>query len=542
MKVLIVVPIPKDKDYKMEELGPCYVAAYARKQGYTVELMTIINEESNYDKIEILNPDLVGITVYNQTAPLVHRFIVGLKARFPHVTVSLGGCFPSIHYNELMRDWPDVDYIIKGEGEIAFYKLLQYLESKLDSVTEVPNLVYRVKDEIRSSQENIFVDDLDVLPFPARDLLIDSDLNVASIFTSRGCTRNCSFCLSHVYWKKWRGVSPKRVVDEIENIIEETGLHRFLIHDNSFEDPGFSRERMIAIAQEIINRKVNITYWTFFRAESYKNMDSELVKILRKSGLASVEIGIETGNEEDLKLYGKTASMEDNKNCLKFLRENKIYPYIGFMNFNPYSALERLRENCKFLREYKYASNVERFITFTELYEGTKLIQKVRQDGLLREDSTYEKNKYHYVNPEIGKMHDFLTDYFNYERGMTENLSKLALISTYSRFFSSDIANIETHFLNNGKLDEYEIVQEYDEKYESILDGINDYIADWFDELLDILEVEWNDEKAMDVTNKYFVNDYIIAVSGQLHELYMKLYFKLVRKNKNYIRLFRRVK
>lgn len=542
MKVLIIVPIPKDKDYKMEELGPCYVASYAREQGYKVDLMTINNEELNYDKIEELNPDLVGITVYNQTAPLVHRFIIGLKEKLPKVIVSLGGCFPSIHCNELMRDWPDVDYIIKGEGEIAFYKMLQYLENKLESITEVPNLVYRDGDEVKSSQENVFVDDLDVLPFPARDLLIESDLNVASIFTSRGCTRNCSFCLSHFYWKKWRGVSPKRVVDEIESIIAETGIHRFLIHDNSFEDPGFDRERMIAIAQEIINRKVDITYWTFFRAESYKKMDPELIAILRKSGLASVEIGIETGNEEDLKLYGKTASMEDNKNCLKFLRENNIYPYIGFMNFNPYSTPERLRENCKFLREYKYASNVERFITFMELYEGTRIIQKVRQDGLLREDSTYEKITYRYVNPEIEKMHDFLANYFSYERGMTENLGKLALITNYSRFFASDIANIGTHFLNNGDTEEYRIVQEFDEKYEHILDGINDYNADWFDELLDILEDKWDDEKAMEVTNKYFASDYIDNVSVQLKELYMKLYFKLVRKNKNYVRLFRRVK
>ena len=82
-------------------------------------------------------------------------------------------------------------------------------------VEDVRGLIYRKGDTIISNKDQDLIKDLDMLPPPARDLLVDNNIRFAQVLTSRGCTRNCSFCCSNGYWKKWRGRDIKKVIDEV---------------------------------------------------------------------------------------------------------------------------------------------------------------------------------------------------------------------------------------------------------------------------------------------------------------------------------------
>jgi anaerobic magnesium-protoporphyrin IX monomethyl ester cyclase len=161
--------------------------------------------------------------------------------------------------------------------------------------------------------------------------LYSNKIKTASIFTSRGCTRNCSFCLSRDFWKKWRGRNPELVAAEINEIVEKTNIRRFIFQDNSFEDPGFDKERMKNIAHFIKQLPKKITFYTMMRAEAYKVLDTETIEDLKEAGWASVLLGIEAGNDADLKLFNKTATLDDNYKSIRYFRNNGIRPYIGFM-------------------------------------------------------------------------------------------------------------------------------------------------------------------------------------------------------------------
>ena len=96
-------------------------------------------------------------------------------------------------------------------------------------------------------------------------------------------------------------MSPKLFVDEIEIIVKKYGIKIFNFIDCSFEDPGTNYERMASIANEIKARELDIQYFVFVRAEFHRNASDELMKLLVSSGLSSVMIGVETGNEFDQK-------------------------------------------------------------------------------------------------------------------------------------------------------------------------------------------------------------------------------------------------
>src|SRR5699024_11016396 len=207
----------------------------------------------------------------------------------------------------------------------------------------------------------------------------------------------------------WRGCSPQYIVGEVKQLVEEHGINRFWFIDNSFEDhaPG-DKDRMINIAQGIIDSKVNISYETYFRAEVYKRFTPESIEIMRQSGLVGTIIGIESGNKEDLLLYRKRASVEDNYKVIEFFRNNGIAVDIGFINFNPYSTFEKLRKNAEYLYKTKYGSALYYFVERCGITSFSDILQQVKSDGLLLDSHESSPYAYRYECDSVGKLSDFL--------------------------------------------------------------------------------------------------------------------------------------
>lgn len=148
-------------------------------------------------------------------------------------------------------------------------------------------------------------------------------------------------------------VSPKSVVDEIEMLVKKYDFHTYDFVDSTFEDPGRKGKiRIETIAREIINRKLDIFYNCCFRAENWSEKDNDLLKLLVDSGLEKVNIGFESGNERGLKILNKRATIEDNWRTIETLRNFPfIYITFGFIMLHPYSTLQDIHDNAKFLHD-----------------------------------------------------------------------------------------------------------------------------------------------------------------------------------------------
>lgn len=147
--------------------------------------------------------------------------------------------------------------------------------------------------------------------------------------------------------------------------------------------------------------------------------DKALLKLMKDAGFNSVCVGIESGNEEDLKLYGKRATVDENHLTLKLLREAEIYcEDYGFIMFNPYSTLASIKKNYEFL-VYENSCEVFHFINNVNLYKGTSLFDRSKLDNLLIKSDRwymYEINKYTMIDNDVRDIFAFIKNKFNNEK------------------------------------------------------------------------------------------------------------------------------
>lgn len=347
VKILLLTIVLKNMFQIFEDIGICYLASYLRREGHDVLLLEKDEEDIDFDSIFDFKPEFIGVSIYDVSKDAVFRTIEKIKSKMPEVVICLGGYTPTFNGVKLMQENKNVDYVIKGEGEKVYTQFIQKVLSN-EKLNDVEGLIYRDEGQIINNPPQSKLLDINTLPWPARDLLFQNQLNTAVMSTSRGCLGECTFCVSKSFWKKWRGRSVPDVVDEIEYIIDKYKKKNFFFADCSFEDPGPPYNRLKEFTDTVIRRHLDISYIAYFRAEFHRFADHELMQALKKSGLCGALIGIESADNHDLILYNKIATSEDNIKIIRLFESYNINPTIGFMMFNPYSTFESLHNNIEY--------------------------------------------------------------------------------------------------------------------------------------------------------------------------------------------------
>jgi anaerobic magnesium-protoporphyrin IX monomethyl ester cyclase len=505
MRVALVAVYNYMMNENREEIGICSISAFLREYGYEVLLMSGNEERINFSRIIDFKPELIGFSVYNISKDSVYRTAKRIRKELPGALICVGGCLPTYHAVEMMEESEFIDFAIRGEGEMVLLDLLRHLEGRKD-LSAVKGLIFRDGRNIMVNERQDAIEDLDSLPIASRDLLVDNKMRYADIFTSRGCTRNCNFCCSPSYWykdgPKWRGRDVRKVIDEIEHIVQNYGVRYFSFSDNSFEDPGINCKRVQEIAEAILKRNLNICYFINLRADFHRKASDELVKLLRQSGLFSIYVGIEASNDEDLKVYNKFATVEDNEKIVELFRRHDIHVDIGFINFNPYSTFVGLRKNIEYLEKYRFAScftHVSRY----RMYKGSSLYQRIKDEGLLKEGKYDDEYAYRYTDERLEKLANFLDKYIFTENAQSAKFyfyshDFLILTSFYRRLFSTP-----------GHQKAYEIILKHESKLKQILSEINSRNVKSFRELLDLAESGWDEKLAYETMRRFMNSEYI---------------------------------
>lgn len=412
MKIGLVAILGGDLVRSAEHVGLGLIAAFLRNKGYHVTIIEIRNGETETEYRELFAEafDLIGFTTTCITLGYVLNAAETVKKKRGQVKIVLGGHMATFSGEEILQHFPQVDYIIAGEGEITFYELAKALAGR-SSLRHVKGLMYRENGQVFKNPGRELIEDLDDLPFAARDQFLQKPKSTQylRISTSRGCYGGCAFCSSFVGRKqagpRWRGRTPKNVVDEIEMLVRTYRFHTFDFVDSTFEDPGEEgKQRIAGIARELIKRDLNIYYNCCFRAENWKETDRELLSLLVDSGLEKVNIGFESGNDRGLEILNKRARMADNRKALQVLRDfPDIYVTFGFIMLHPYSTKEDLKDNAGFLYATGIGQVIRHYFWQLEVYPGTLMEQKLVRDQLLTKEYNLTDGMYEYrfQNPEV---------------------------------------------------------------------------------------------------------------------------------------------
>ncbi|MEK4853060.1 radical SAM protein [Paenibacillus sp. FSL H7-0756] len=522
MKVLMMFIYNDEMSGTMEEIGLSLLAAVLRQDGHEVRLMMNHERELDMGKIQE-TPDLIGFTVYEVSKDSVYRSIAKAREIWPSAVICVGGVLATSDGKQMLKENDAISYAISGEGEETLKELVQHLE-RGESAAGIQGVIYRDGDIVVENEPRPLIQDLDEIPFAARDILVEKKMKIATISGSRGCLARCNYCATQLFWSKWRGRSVGNVVDELEMIVNRYQVRAFNFIDSSFEDPYNSLKRLTALAEEIVRRKLSIAYFADFRAEFQRKTSPEVMDLLKESGLTGACIGIESANDQDLVFYNKIARADDNRKIMDLFNGYGIWISPGFINFNPKTTIEGLHNNLEFLHQYGYDI---KFFSKLAIFSGTVIYNQLSAEGLLTPGDK-SNNQYRFVDPSVGRFSEFM-QYFAGEVNRI-NGRIMSNLDFYLDYFHLILGYYRRLFEIRQDAAGLDFFAQYIQEYGAVKQLFNQSFYQWTSMLLKLAQDEVRLNGMRDWTLSRITPQLFADTLADFERLRLKLYQYLMRK------------
>lgn len=375
-------------------LGLGYLSAVLRENGYTVVVGDI---ESDPDELVALaraiNPMIIGLSLIFQYFILNYAELVArLRQSGLDAHITMGGHFASLSWSETLRLVPDLDSVVRFEGEETLVALADRIGSG-EEWRDLDGIACRKHGEAVSNPLHHLLPDLDALPYPDRNYepQIIVGHRMFPLVASRGCARTCSFCSIHTFYRTAPGKvvrlrRPDLVADEMLHLHRDRGATLFLFQDDDF--PIFGpvwRKWTYRFLDELHARKLpgRILWKINCRADA---VESELLAAMREAGLYLVYMGLESGSDEGLVTLNKKVTVAQNLRAVAMLKSLGLCYEFGFMLLDPSSTFQSVEENLRFLETITAdGSNAAVFCRMLP-YDGTPIKDQLAREGRLRGD------------------------------------------------------------------------------------------------------------------------------------------------------------
>ncbi len=261
--------------------------------------------------------DVIGISTSCMALPLVVATLKRLKVQRPELVTVLGGIGAAGVGEQIVSQFPWIDYVCRGEGEKALRELLDRLEAGTDTST-LDGFVCRSEGKPRVNPIPQRIMDLDRIEVHAWDYLDLTRYSVINVATARGCPFPCTFCDVAPYWQRCYTVrSVGAVVNEIRAIQERlSGPATFVFVDDTLT---IDRRRVEVLCQELGTLPHDVQWACYARADT---LDEDLLKLMAKCGCRKVYLGLESGSDHVLHETRKGFDAETGRRTALVAREH----------------------------------------------------------------------------------------------------------------------------------------------------------------------------------------------------------------------------
>ena len=403
-KILFVEP-PRNSWFIMGQYLPpptglLVLAAHVRKQipDIEVEVLDCQAERRNWEglrkAIEASAPSIVASSGFTANAYTCARTGEIAKNLDEKIVTLVGGSHFSFMAEESLTAYPEIDYIVRGEGEVTLVDLIKTLR-RGESAQGVDGVSYRAGGKVVHNRDRPLIANLDSLPYPAYDLVEDNmkryhfammagrNTRYMILEGSRGCVHRCSFCTQ---WRYWQGVcrqkSAKRMADEIEYLNETYGGVLLWFTDDNF---GYG-ERARRLWEELRHRACRENYMLFIQARTDDvAANPDMVSKLRDVGNRWVMMGVESQSEERLKEFEKDITPSDAYKAVKILNDNDVFSQAMFVTGSRKDTLESLEAQRRFSLDL--GADVSIYTVLTP-FPGTPFFEMAKNNGWI-EDFNY---------------------------------------------------------------------------------------------------------------------------------------------------------
>ena len=382
-------------------------------------------------------PSLVGITAMTPKIASALKVADLCKEYNPDMPVVMGGAHPTVSPEQSIS-YDAIDFIVRGEGEKSFLQLVKAIDarqeprtptgegdlSQINGISYLPvparqtvreNFAKQSRPRSEESRNGIpseesggeiihnlpseFIKDLDSVPFPARDLLMNiqnyTSEDMGCILTSRGCPFKCTYCY-HPWKGKLHFRSIDNVVEEIKQVMKDYGTRQFAIKDDTFT---VKRSHVMEFCERLIKEKIDINWDCTTRVD---RIDEELLKLMIKAGCNVIKVGVETGSQRILDETKKGITFEQVREAARLFNKHGIFWSAYFMIGLPMETEEDIIKTYEFMKEINpfYAG-----LGVYEAFKQTELFDVGVEMGLLYPEVEIEHfyrtrpKDYYFIDP-----------------------------------------------------------------------------------------------------------------------------------------------
>ena len=309
-----------------------------------------------------------------------------LKEELGDVFIVLVGPHPTYFHKEILTENKFVDAIARGEFDLTVRDLMLALDDgrKLEGVKGIS---YRDSNSVHVNESRPLIENLDLLPFPARHIVkskyyreaVFTGKNCTTMVSSRGCPYQCVYCLwpRIMYGHKYRCRSHENVVAEVEDVVGNFNVDEIYFDDDCLT---LNKQRLMKICKEIIERGIDVKWMCQSRAD----VDEELLHIMKKAGCHYIKYGVESGSQEMLNAMKKGITLEQAQKAFALSRKLGIKTQAFFLIGLPWETHQTVMKTIEFAKKLKPDS--AQFAVVVP-HPGTELYDICLEKGWLKHDS-----------------------------------------------------------------------------------------------------------------------------------------------------------
>lgn len=324
-------------------------------------------------------PDIIFMETTTPSIEADYENLTALK-NATGAKIIVAGPHATYFHKTVLKECPAIDIVIRHEFDTKIANVV----SNLDNLVEVSGITFRNGTKIVDNGDGEPVKDLDIIPFPDRDVIPwkwyleawYSRQPFMNMMTSRGCPYRCAFCLwpQSMYGHKQRFRSLDNVFAEIHQLIELYGVKEINIDDGTFTT---NKERVIKFCQRLRSDKIDLIWTCNGRVD---NLDDEMLAEMKHSGCKMIRLGVESGSQDVLNKIKKGLTLSQIEKGIKLVKKHGIQALGGFMFGFPYDSRETVEQTIRFAK--KLSPDQVQF-SISMCYPGTSLYEYAKENNLL---------------------------------------------------------------------------------------------------------------------------------------------------------------
>jgi anaerobic magnesium-protoporphyrin IX monomethyl ester cyclase len=409
MKVVLSTPPWKTSEL-WPPLGLLYIASsVVAQRGDEVKVIDAFCE--NLKKEDLVRrviqerPDVFGMNCSTHTFISAIDALREIRIALPDTILVMGGFQATFAADRILREYPFVNFIIKGEAEKSFPKLLTCIEQgKIPA--DVEGIEF-IDNAHHHSNPPTLIDDLDSLPFPARHLAHDVDYayyfdkirltfgKLTTFCSSSGCPYKCTYCSCAAFsHRKWRPRSAKNVIEELESLQGEGYESCVMIDDNLTN----SRKRMEEICDLIRSKRIKMQFYCEGRVD---NAPYSLLRKMKKAGFNIIYYGVESASQNVLDYYKKGITPEQSLRAVQTAKRAGMVVVVSLIIGAPGETKEEILKTIEFIRKARpHAIQVN----VLDCLIGTAIWKEMEERGLVQPDDWKTNHRiYEYSQESLSK-------------------------------------------------------------------------------------------------------------------------------------------